>query len=115
MSAREKILSAVKNNQPEFSALPIIENFVQPFTNVVEKYKTVLQSIGGNVYEVKNYDGCVKMLHEQFLDAKRIVTVIDAFSSFAELFHSGKDVHLLQDVDVTIIPTHFAVAENGSV
>ena len=45
MSSREKILSAVKNNQPEFSPLPVLENFVQPFTNIAEKYKTVKAAI----------------------------------------------------------------------
>jgi len=115
MSSREKILSAVKNNQPDFCALPTLENFVQAITNVVEKYKTVLQSIGGNVYEVNSFDECIDIIKAQFTDAKRIVSIDDAFVPFAELFQSGKDAHLLQDVDVAIIPTHFAVAENGSV
>src|SRR5919197_1477148 len=114
MSSREKILSTVKNNQPEFSALPVVQNFEQPFTNAVEKYKTVLQSIGGNVYEVNNYHECIDIIKQQFPDAKRIVTVDSAFVSIAELYQSGKDAHLLQDVDVAIINTHFAVAQNGS-
>lgn len=87
---------------------------MQPFTNVAEKYKTVLQSIGGNVYEVTNFDECINIIKQQFPDAKRIVTVDNAFVSIAELYQSGKDAHLLQDVDVAIINTHFAVAENGS-
>jgi L-lactate dehydrogenase complex protein LldG len=115
MSSREKILSSIKNNQPEFSALPVVQNFVQPFIDVVEKYKTVLQSIGGNVYEVNHHNECFSIIKQQFAGVKRIVTVYDAFVSIAELYQSGKDAHFLQDVDVAIIPTHFAVAENGSV
>jgi L-lactate dehydrogenase complex protein LldG len=114
MSSRQKILSAIKNNQPEFSALPVIQNFEQTCTNVVEKYKTVLESIGGNVFEVHNYGECINIIKQQFPDAKRIVTVNDAFVSIGELYESGKDARLLQNVDLAVINTHFAVAENGS-
>ncbi len=37
--SREKILSSVKQSQPAFVEVPVIENFVQPFTNVVENIK----------------------------------------------------------------------------
>jgi L-lactate dehydrogenase complex protein LldG len=115
MTSREKILSAIKNNQPEFASLPVVQNFIQLFTNVVEKYKAVLQSIGGNVYEVNSYDECIIIMKQQFESAKRILTVNEAFIPIAEFFQPGKDAHLLEDVDVSIINTHFAVAENGSV
>lgn len=112
--SRDKILSAVKNNQPEFSSLPKIENFIQPFTEPVEKYKTVLQAIGGNIFEVNSYDKAIDVIKGQFKNENRLVTVDNAFISIAELYQSGKDAHLLQDVDVAIINTHFGVAENGS-
>lgn len=115
MSSREKILSAIKNNQPEFISFPVVQNYEQPYIDVVEKYKIILQSIGGNVYEVNNYDECINIIKQQFPYAKRIVTVDSGFVSIAELYQSGKDAHLLQDADVAIINTHFAVAENGSV
>lgn len=112
--SRDKILSTVKNNQPEYAQLPTIENYKQPFTDAVEKYKTVLQAIGGNIFEVNNYSEAIDIIKEQFKNEKRFVTVNDAFASIAELYESGKDAHLLQDVDVAIINTHFGVAENGS-
>jgi len=108
------ILSAVKNNQPGFSSLPAIENFIQPFTDAVEKYKTILQAIGGNVFEVANCHEAIDIIKDQFKNEKRLVTVDDAFIAVAELYQSGKDAHLLQDVDVAIINAHFGVAENGS-
>jgi len=111
---RDKILSAVKNNQPEFSSLPMIENFIQPFTDPVEKYKTALQAIGDNVFEVNTYDEAIEIIKAQFKIEKRLVTVNEVFVAVAELYQSGKDAHLLQDVDVAIIDAHFGVAENGS-
>ena len=113
--SRNAILSRIKNNQPKISPLPVIENYPQPFTDVAEKYKTVLESIGGVVQEIKNYEEAISIINEKFKDAARIITVNEAFTSIAELYQSGKDAHLLEDVDVAIINAHFGIAENGSV
>lgn len=115
MSSRDKVLSLVKASQPEFAAAPVVAGFAQPFTDNVVKYKIVLESIGGKVYEVNGVDEAISIISGQFKDEKRFVTVDKAFAPVAELYQSGEDVHLLEDVDVAIINTHFAVAENGSV
>ena len=112
---RNAILSKIKNNQPQNTPLPVIENYPKPFTDVAEKYKTVLESIGGVVHEIKNYEEAISIINEKFKDAARIITVNEAFTSIAELYQSGKDAHLLEDVDVAIINAHFGIAENGSV
>lgn len=115
MNSRDKILALVKASQPEFAAIPVVADFEQPFTDNVVKYKTVLESIGGKVHEVNSVDDAISIISAQFKEEKRFVTVDDAFAPVAELYQSGEDVHLLEDVDVAIINTHFAVAENGSV
>ena len=117
MSSREKILSAVKNNQPDFSALPTLENFVQAFSNVVEKYKTVLQSIGGNVYEVNNFDECIGIIQSNNLRMqKELLHVDNAFCSICRIISIRQGCASFERCGyVAIIPTHFAVAENGSV
>lgn len=112
---REKILAAIKNNQPAFTPLPIVENHLQPFTDVVEKYKTVLLSIGGTVHEVNNIDAIIEILKVQFKDVQRILSVMDAFSGYAEMYTQYDDPHKLDNVDIAIIKAHFGVAENGSV
>lgn len=112
---REKILTAIKNNQPTFTPLPMVENYVQPFTDVVEKYKIVLQSIGGTVYEVNTIDAVIEILKAQFKDVQRILSVMDSFSGYAEMYTKDDDPHKLDNVDVAIIKAHFGVAENGSV
>lgn len=114
-SSREKILTTIKNNQPAFTPLPVIENFVQPFTDVVEKYKTVLQSIGGTVNEVSDVNAIIEILKVQFKDAQRIISVANMFSDYAEIYTQYDDPHKLDNVDVAIIKAHFGVAENGSV
>ena len=115
MNSREKILDAIRSNQPAYVDLPVVENFVQPFTDVVEKFKVVLASIGGNAYELTDADEIIKILKQQFNDAKRIVAVTDEFSAHAEIYKAYDDPHKLEDVDVAIIKAHFAVAENGAI
>ena len=115
MNSREKILDVIRSNQPAYVDLPVVENFVQPFTDVVEKFKVVLASIGGNAYELTDADEIIKILKQQFNDAKRIVAVTDEFSAHAEIYKAYDDPHKLEDVDVAIIKAHFAVAENGAI
>ena len=113
--SRENILSTIKNNQPALTPLPALQNFVQPFTDVVEKYKTVLQSIGGTVQEVTHVNAIIEILKVQFKDAQRIISVVNTFSDYAEIYTQYDDPHKLDNVDVAIITAHFGVAENGSV
>jgi L-lactate dehydrogenase complex protein LldG len=115
MSSREKILSAIKNNQPAFTPLPEVEYFEQSYTDIVEKYKTVLQSIGGAVHEVKDVAAIIEILQQQFKDAVRILSVVNSFSGYAEMYTKNDDPHKLDNVDVAIIKAHFGVAENGAV
>ena len=115
MSSRDKILSGIKANQPSFIALPEVVNFVQPFTDVVEKYKTVLQVIGGTVHEVQNMAAIITILKAQFADVAKIISVLPTLNEYATFYQQGDDPHLLNDVDVAIIKAHFGVAENGSV
>lgn len=115
MSSREKILSAIKNNQPAFTPLPEVEYFEQSYTDVVEKYKTILQSIGGEVHEVTDVAAIIEILRQQFKDSVRILSVTDSFSGYAEIYTQGDDPHKLDNVDVAIIKAHFGVAENGAV
>ena len=111
---REKILSAVKQNQPPLVPLPEVTNFPQSFTNLPEKFGAVLQGIGGQVYEVKSMDEIIPMLQSQFGTAGRFISLLKAFEPYANFYNVQEDPHLLENVDVAIIKAAFAVAENGS-
>jgi L-lactate dehydrogenase complex protein LldG len=115
MSSRDNILAAVKNSQPALTPLPFKLNIAQQADDKIALFKTVLRGIGGAVYEVRSLDEAIEKLLTIFAGEKRLVTVYEAFASIAELYNSDADAHLLEDVDVAIINTHFAVAENGSV
>jgi L-lactate dehydrogenase complex protein LldG len=115
MSAREKILEAVLENQPPATALPDISMFKGDNNNLVQKYMDVFKTIGGTAFLVDDI-GAVKILINQNFDtAKRTVTTLAELSGNFELISATVDPHTYDDVELAIIKAHFSVAENGAV
>lgn len=115
MSSREKILSAVKQNQPAFVSLPVVQNFEQSYDDLQEKFTAVLQSIGGKVNEVTNIEEVIVILQTQFGNEGRFISLLKNFEPFATFYNIHEHPHLLENVEVAIISAQFGVAENGSV
>lgn len=115
MSSRADILNAVKQNQPDLLALPDISHFlIQEVQDVVADFVNVVQGIGAKVYQVNHYQEIIQQLQNEFeLDKVRVVSTLKEFDEIAKPF-SGLDNHELADVELMILPTHFAVAENGA-
>ena len=57
MSAREDILKAITANKPALVELPVIDSAkVIQYNDIVQQFKTVLQSIGGTAIELTDLD-----------------------------------------------------------
>lgn len=119
-SSRERILNAVKANQPEqreLPALPIVESGLDA-AGLAAKFTNMLETIGGKPYIVSGYARIASILHEQFPDAIRIVTnipeVVQAGASVIEYATGYDDAHTLENVDLAVIRAHFGVAENAA-
>jgi L-lactate dehydrogenase complex protein LldG len=128
MSSRANILSAVFANQPAPSPLPPAEHFVQPFTDAVVEFKKVLQAIGGEAEEVDGMAGAMAFIRRRFAGFERIVSTDDRIVDDRIVLVSDPagttsaappglpaSPHVFANVDIVIIPAHFAVAENGAV
>lgn len=115
MSSRDKILSLVKKNQPVQVALPLLTNFNQHYENCVNKFMEVLRFIGGEVYEVEDYEHVSNIVKGSFAHAKRIISTCPEFSGLAEVNPKVDDPHDLADVDLFITTSDIAVAENGAI
>jgi L-lactate dehydrogenase complex protein LldG len=115
MSSRNKILQAVKKNQPEVLPLPQLQAFAQPFQNAPEKFSTVLQGIGGEVHVVEDYESIARVLREKFADATRVVSTVPALHAIAEKETLYDVAHHLKTVDLAVLKSDLAVAENGAV
>jgi len=116
MSSREKILAAVKANQPDSTALPDLSVFETTAQGSLEKFAEVLTFIGGKIAYVTGYDDIARMIGEQHGNDAKIVTPLRELSKLRTAsLDDLSSIHDLHDVDVAILKAHFAVAENGAV
>lgn len=113
--SREKILNTIKFNQPEFIKPTLVKNFVSPFDDVVEKFKEVFKAIGGQLYEVSSNDELLTIIETNFAEARRIISCMPGVPGTEKNEINEKDGHDYDDVDLLIMQSRMAVAENGAV
>lgn len=115
MSSRDSILDKIKKNQPkEVNELPSLEALKETNLDVLEQYKTVLKSIGGDFVEVANYAEVITFVKEHFDTNKRILTTLPELSEIAKLDWQKEDPHSLQDAELILVKAYFGVAENSA-
>jgi len=115
MTSREKILAAVRQNQPTLSALPDISFFKVTEVDIASKYAEVFTGIGGQVIPINSLGAIKEIIPQHFDTSKRIVTTLDELGDMAELISDEVNPHSYEDVELAIIKARFAVAENGAV
>ena len=115
MSSKEAILQKIKQNQPkEINELPDLEPLKDTNLDVLEQYKLVLKSIGGDFVEVSNYAEVVSFVKENFDTNKCILSTLKELSEIANLDWHNDDPHSLQDAELILVKAHFGVAENSA-
>lgn len=115
MSAREDILKAVAANKPSLVELPVIDaSKVIQYSDPVQQFKTVLQSIGGTAIEITDLDSLKKELEAKKTAGEMVVNRIAELGvqddSIAALTATG-----LAAVEMAYLKATLGVAENGSV
>jgi L-lactate dehydrogenase complex protein LldG len=115
MTSREKILAAVKNNQPALLDLPTLndEGAVQ-YEDKFAQFSTVLKGIGGTVVEITNTKEIVDYVHYTFENHQNFVTTIPGLDSI-KMLDEMLDAHFLENIEVAIVKALCGIAENGSV
>ena len=114
-SSREAMLKAIRQNQPPFADAPTIPHFIPYFDDVFLKYIDVLTGIGGRVCVVKNDEEIMQQIKHDFARVKRMVSFDKDFAAIAEIQDGTNRLHQFEDVDVCIVTSSLAVAENGAV
>lgn len=115
MSARERILAAVKNSQPEHTPLPDIAFLKEPVLASKEQFATVVQAIGATIFFVKDITEVKEILQEKFQQLPRKITSITALAEIADVNWIAADPHSLENVDLAILEARLGVCENGAV
>jgi L-lactate dehydrogenase complex protein LldG len=115
MSARDTILKAITANKPALVDLPAIDlAAVIQYNDLLQQFKTVLQSIGGGTVELQN----ISALNEE-LKAKKAngYFVLNRIAALEEKTDSIEQLtaHELAAVDTAYLQGSIAVAENGAI
>lgn len=115
MSSKALILQKVKQNQPSsISELPNLTFLGLDTFDKLEKYKTVLRSIGGDFVEVKDYSAIIDFVKQNYDVKKRMITTLPELAEIAKTDWLNDEPHTLQNVELTLIKAHFGVAENSA-
>jgi L-lactate dehydrogenase complex protein LldG len=115
MSSKASILEKIKQNQPSsISELPDLSALGPDTYENLQKYKTVLNAIGGAFVEVKDNDEVISYIKNNYPAEKRKITTIPELSEIAETNWTNDDPHSLENVELTIVKAHFGVSENAA-
>ncbi|PWK77804.1 L-lactate dehydrogenase complex protein LldG [Mucilaginibacter oryzae] len=116
--SRDKILAAVKLNQPAALPLPdmdVLNNLTNVRTDLVTKYKTVATAGGTFVHEVNGFDKIKAILKQNFRPEVKIISALNEPSDYIYTDTvKFEDRHNFADVELTILRSNLGVAENGA-
>ncbi|TDE50086.1 lactate utilization protein C [Flavobacterium sp. GT3P67] len=115
MSAREKILNAIAINQPELTALPVMDrNVLIRYEDVYAQFKKVLESIGGKVELIQNI---TELKNKLIADKASGNFVVNAIAAIGEVDNQvvSFTASELEKVERAYIRGTVGVAENGAV
>ena len=115
MSSREKILSQIKTNQPDYQELNVQFKFNTVYENPYEKFAEILSFVGGKAIEVSSYEEIKNDIRTHYQDVTNIATTISALSELADFSLNVADPHDLEMLNLAIIEGDFAVAENAAI
>jgi L-lactate dehydrogenase complex protein LldG len=116
MNSRDKILSAVKPNQPSFVDAPDVTGLLISHSDKsTNKFIASLQTIGGHAKAVTNFEEIKQSIKYQFPESKRIVSTFNELKDIAEIYCNTDTIESAHDIDIAILSAHFGVAENGAV
>jgi L-lactate dehydrogenase complex protein LldG len=115
MSSRDRIIAALKANQPPLASLPELVNYEQPEKDNVKKFTEMLTFIGGTVIEASGYESVLAYIHNKFESSKRIIATLPELNTITKKNTNYNNPHSLDDVHLTILKAQFGVAENGAI
>lgn len=117
MSSKNRIIAALKANQPDLLPLP---SLAAPLTeslseaDTIEKFKTTIVTIGSRVFDVDNFDQIREIIEQQFIPPARIVSPFEELNDIAETSIANVNPHLLEDIELAVLKAQLGVAENGA-
>ncbi|HYG17798.1 MAG TPA: LUD domain-containing protein [Ohtaekwangia sp.] len=113
MSARDIMLKAVAGNQPDLTPLPDEGSLELTDGDHVSAFIALLEGIGGQVIRVNSYAEIEHYIRSTFTGEDRVVTTCPQLTFYRD--EAPGKPHALFDVDLAVLESDLAVAENGAV
>ncbi len=110
MTSRERILNSIASNKPALTTLPTVPIFEGDGS--IERFKTVLEGIGGKAVEVSSKADCQAAIDKYYSDLKNVASEIVKANVAVDL-DTTKEI--LEQVDLAVIQGEIGVAENGTI
>lgn len=115
MGSRATMLEKIKQNQALVTnELPSLSFLGLDTFDLLDQYKNVLKSIGGDFVEVANYNEVIAFVKNNYSNEKRKITTIPELAEIAVTDWFNDDPHTLANVELTLVKAHFGVAENSA-
>jgi len=117
MGSRNQILERLKNNKPTLIELPTINNALfNEDLNLIKEFTKKVEIVGGNVLTTNSNDDIIHQIEKTFLDSKIQYSNLENTNSFNTIdLKSLQNPHKLEDLDILILESKLAVAENGAI
>lgn len=117
MGSREAILAKIKANKPELLELPKVDpTLFDEGKDLLKEFTKKVEVVGGNVFSASSNQDIVGQVQSLYPDTKNNFSQLDGTPYFNTLnLEEIKNPKELEDLDVLIIESKLAVAENGSV
>ncbi|MHA4845921.1 LutC/YkgG family protein [Flavitalea antarctica] len=117
MNSREKILREIAANKPmklQIPSLPVSPIDVERFVKV-QKFRTILEGIGGKVVEVKDTGEIESALMALKGEGSKVACLCPVVGEGNVVVTPKQSAAELEAIDTAFITASFGVAENGAV
>lgn len=117
MGSRESILAKIKANKPEAIGLPKIDlSLFDEGLDLVKEFTKKVEVVGGNVVQINKTSEVIDKVKETHPDTKVNFSTLKNTEDFNTLsMEEIQKPHDLEDLDILILETNLAVAENGAI
>ncbi|MEX0728342.1 MAG: LUD domain-containing protein [Planctomycetaceae bacterium] len=117
MSSRDEILEKIRREKLPDQPLPDLKEFGIVYADKFEQFTAALKSVGGTSIRVKDRGDASRAVRELAVhqQAKKIGSLIPGIGDANVDLEAIDDPHELEDVDLSIFPGEFGVAENGAI
>ncbi|MGY6648031.1 LutC/YkgG family protein [Wenyingzhuangia sp. IMCC45574] len=116
MGSRNQILERIKNSKPESIALPAIDAAIfDEGLDLLKEFTKKVEVVGGNVFQATSYQDIIEQSLKMYPGTKKNLSTIEELGVFNTVsLEEVKTPDKLEDLDLFVVKTSVAVAENGA-